>query len=53
MKLLSFEELQNIESIETQTVFPKTEMNNEWNINFLENNVMNAKETNSSEFSTG
>ena len=34
-----------LQSIETETVFTKTEMINEWNINFLKKNDQNSKST--------
>ena len=41
------------ESIETEAVFIKSEMNNEWNINFLQNSSPGTQHTYSSEFSIG
>ena len=40
-------------SIETESVFNKTKMNSEGNINFLQKSPFDIKHTSSSEFSIG
>ena len=40
-------------SVETEAVLSKTQMNNEWNINFLQNRSFGIQYTYSSEFSVG
>ena len=41
------------ESIETEAVVTKAEMNNERNVNLLQNSPLGIRDTDSSQFSTG
>ena len=38
-------------SIETEAIFTKTEMDNEWNVKFLQNSFLGIQDTNSREIS--